>query len=161
MEKKQTTKYTPEGYKALEDELTYLKGEKTEQIKKDLAYARSLGDFSENSELDAAKDEQAHVAARISELEELIKNAEIIDDIKADVVNLGSTVIVYDYDMEEEVEYSIVGTNESDPMKGRISDRSPIGAAMIGKRAGDEFVTVTPGGELKFKIIKVERTKTN
>ena len=134
---------------------------KTEQIKKDLAYARSLGDFSENSELDAAKDEQAQVAARISELEELIKNAEIIDDIKADVVNLGSTVIVYDYDMEEEVEYSIVGTNESDPMKGRISDRSPIGAAMIGKRAGDEFVTVTPGGELKFKIIKVERTKTN
>ena len=161
MEKKQTTKYTPEGSKALEDELTYLKGEKTEQIKKDLAYARSLGDFSENSELDAAKDEQAQVAARISELEELIKNAEIIDDIKADVVNLGSTVIVYDYDMEEEVEYSIVGTNESDPMKGRISDRSPIGAAMIGKRAGDEFVTVTPGGELKFKIIKVERTKTN
>ncbi len=161
MEKKQTTKYTPEGYKALVDELTYLKGEKTEQIKKDLAYARSLGDFSENSELDAAKDEQAQVAARISELEELIKNAEIIDDIKADVVNLGSTVTVYDYDMEEEVEYSIVGTNESDPMKGRISDRSPIGAAMIGKRAGDEFVTVTPGGELKFKIIKVERTKTN
>ena len=161
MEKKQTTKYTPEGYKALVDELTYLKGEKTEQIKKNLAYARSLGDFSENSELDAAKDEQAQVAARISELEELIKNAEIIDDIKADVVNLGSTVIVYDYDMEEEVEYSIVGTNESDPMKGRISDRSPIGAAMIGKRAGDEFVTVTPGGELKFKIIKVERTKTN
>lgn len=163
MEKKQTTKYTPDGYKAIVDELTYLKGEKTEEIKKNLAYARSLGDFSENSELDAAKDEQGQVAARISELEELIKNAEIIDesDIKADVVNLGSTVIVYDYDMEEEVEYSIVGTNESDPMKGRISDRSPIGAAMIGKRAGDEFVTVTPGGELKFRIIKVERTKTN
>lgn len=163
MEKKQTTKYTPDGYKALVDELTYLKGEKTEEIKKNLAYARSLGDFSENSELDAAKDEQAQVAARISELEELIKNAEIIDEseIKADVVNLGSTVIVYDYDMEEEVEYSIVGTNESDPMKGRISDRSPIGAAMIGKKAGDEFITVTPGGELKFKILKVERTKTN
>ena len=163
MEKKQTTKYTPDGYKAIVDELTYLKGEKTEEIKKNLAYARSLGDFSENSELDAAKDEQGQVAARVSELEELIKNAEIIDesDIKADVVNLGSTVIVYDYDMEEEVEYSIVGTNESDPMKGRISDRSPIGAAMIGKRAGDEFVTVTPGGELKFRIIKVERTKTN
>lgn len=163
MEKKQTTKYTPDGYKAIVDELTYLKGEKTEEIKKNLAYARSLGDFSENSELDAAKDEQGQVAARISELEEMIKNAEIIDEseIKADVVNLGSTVIVYDYDMEEEVEYSIVGTNESDPMKGRISDRSPIGAAMLGKRAGDEFVTVTPGGELKFRIIKVERTKTN
>lgn len=75
MEKKQTTKYTPDGYKAIVDELTYLKGEKTEEIKKNLAYARSLGDFSENSELDAAKDEQGQVAARISELEELIKNA--------------------------------------------------------------------------------------
>ncbi len=163
MENKQTTKYTPDGYKTLVDELTYLKGEKTEEIKKNLAYARSLGDFSENSELDAAKDEQGQVAARIAELEELIKNAEIIDEseLRADVVNLGSTVLVYDYDMEEEVEYSIVGTNESDPMKGKISDRSPIGAAMMGKRAGDEFVSVTPAGELKFKIIKVERTKAN
>ena len=163
MEKKQTTKYTPDGYQALVDEITYLKGEKTEEVKKNLEYARSLGDFSENSELDAAKDEQGQVAARIAELEELIKNAEIIaeDDIKADIVNLGSTVILYDYDMEEEIEYSIVGTNESDPMKGKISDRSPIGSAMIGKKAGDEFVSVTPGGELKFKILKVERTKNN
>ena len=163
MEKKKTTKYTPEGYQALVDELNYLKGEKTEEVKKSLAYARSLGDFSENSELDAAKDEQGQVAARIAELEELIKNAEIIDEseIKADVVNLGSTVLVYDYDMEEEIEYSIVGTNESDPMKGRISDRSPIGSSMIGKKAGDEFIVETPGGELKFKIIKVERTKNN
>lgn len=163
MEKKKTTKYTPEGYQALVDELNYLKGEKTEEVKKSLAYARSLGDFSENSELDAAKDEQGQVAARIAELEELIKNAEIIDEseIKADIVNLGSTVLVYDYDMEEEIEYSIVGTNESDPMKGRISDRSPIGSSMIGKKAGDEFIVETPGGELKFKIIKVERTKNN
>lgn len=163
MEKKQTTKYTPDGYKALVDELTYLKGEKTEEVKKNLAYARSLGDFSENSELDAAKDEQGQVAARIAELEELIKNAEIIDedDIKEDVINLGSTVTLYDYDMEEEVEYSIVGTNESDPLKGRISDRSPIGSAMIGKKAGEEFIAVTPGGELKFKVLKVERTKNN
>ncbi len=163
MENKQTTKYTPDGYKVLVDELTYLKGEKTEEIKKNLAYARSLGDFSENSELDAAKDEQGQVAARIAELEELIKNAQIIDEseLKADVVNLGSTVVVYDYDMEEEIEYSIVGTNESDPMKGKISDRSPIGAAMMGKRAGDEFVSATPDGELKFKILKVERTKAN
>jgi len=162
MEIKQTTKYTEEGYQALVDELTYLKGEKTEEVKKNLAYARSLGDFSENSELDAAKDEQGQVAARISELEELIKNAEIISesDMKDDVVNLGSTVVVYDYDMEEEVEYSVVGTNEADPMKGRISDRSPIGSALIGKTVDDEFTVETPAGALKFKVVRVERTKS-
>ncbi len=163
MEQKQTTKYTVEGYQALVDELNYLKGEKTEEVKKNLAYARSLGDFSENSELDAAKDEQGQVVARIAELEELLKNAEIINesDMKDDVVNLGSTVVVYDYDMEEEVEYSIVGTNEADPMKGRISDRSPIGGALIGKTVDDEVTVDTPAGELKFKVLKVERTKNN
>ena len=163
MENKATTKYTSDGYQALVDELNYLKGEKTEEVKKNLAYARSLGDFSENSELDAAKDEQGQVAARIAELEELIKNAEIIDEseIKDDVVNLGSTVVAYDYDMEEEVEYSIVGTNEADPLNGKISDRSPIGSAMIGKTIGDEFTVPTPGGEIKFKILSVARTKSS
>ena len=161
MENKQTTKYTEEGYQALVDEINYLKGEKTEEVKKNLAYARSLGDFSENSELDAAKDEQGQVVARIAELEELIKNAEIINesDMKDDIVNLGSTVLVYDYDMEEEIEYSIVGTNEADPMKGKISDRSPIGSALISKTIGDEFTVETPDGGLKFKVLKVERTK--
>jgi transcription elongation factor GreA len=162
MDKKKTTMYTAEGYQALVDELIYLKGEKTEEVKQNLAQARSYGDLSENSEYDEAKNEQARVAARIAELEELIQNAEIIDEseIKDDVVNLGSTVTVYDCDMEEEVEYSIVGTNEADPMKGRISDRSPIGSAFIGKVAGDEVTVNTPGGEIKFKILKIERTKS-
>ena len=158
-----TTKYTKEGYQALVDELNYLKGEKTEEVKQSLAQARSYGDLSENSEYDEAKNEQARVATRIAELEELITHAEIIDEseLRADVINLGSTVLAYDYDMEEEVEYSIVGTNESDPMRGRISDRSPIGSAMIGKVVGDIVNVVAPGGELKFKILSVERTKNN
>ena len=158
-----TTKYTKEGYQALVDELNYLKGEKTEEVKQSLAQARSYGDLSENSEYDEAKNEQARVATRIAELEELITHAEIIDEseMRADVINLGSTVVAYDYDMEEEVEYSIVGTNESDPMRGRISDRSPIGNAMIGKVVGDIVNVTTPGGELKFKILSVERTKNN
>ena len=158
-----TTKYTKEGYQALVDELNYLKGEKTEEVKQSLAQARSYGDLSENSEYDEAKNEQARVATRIAELEELITHAEIIDEseMRADVINLGSTVVAYDYDMEEEVEYSIVGTNESDPMRGRISDRSPIGSAMIGKVVGDIVNVNTPGGELKFKILSVERTKNN
>ena len=163
MEKKNITKYTAEGFQALVDELNYLKGEKTEEIKKNLAYARSLGDFSENSELDAAKDEQGQVAARIAELEELIKEAEIISesDMKDAVVNLGSTVTVYDYEFEEEVEYSIVGTNEADPMKNKISDKSPIGSELINKTIGDEIIVNTPAGELKLKILHVERTKNN
>ena len=161
MDKKKTTKYTEEGYQALIDEMNYLKGEKTEEVKKALAFARSLGDLSENSEYDAAKDEQGQVAARISELEELIQTAEIINESEMDenVANLGSTILLFDEEFEEEVEYSIVSTNEADPMNARISDRSPIGAAMIGKTIGDEVEVETPGGLLKFRVLKVERTK--
>lgn len=160
-EKKSATKYTVEGYKELVDELNYLRGEKTEEVKKALAFARSLGDLSENSEYDAAKDEQGQVAARISELEELIREAVIIDESEMDenVVNLGSTILLYDEQFGEEVEYAIVSTNEADAINGRISDRSPIGAAMIGKTIGDEVEVETPGGVLRFKVLRVERTK--
>ena len=161
MDKKKTTKYTEEGYQALIDEMNYLKGEKTEEVKKALAFARSLGELSENSEYDAAKDEQGQVAARISELEELIQTAEIINESELDenVANLGSTILLFDEEFEEEVEYSIVSTNEADPMNAKISDRSPIGAAMMGKTIGDEVEVETPGGLLKFRVLKVERTK--
>ncbi len=161
MEDKKTTKYTQEGYDALVTELNYLKGEKTEEVKKALAFARSLGDFSENSELDAAKDEQGQVVARIAELEELLKHAEIItaDEVRDDVVNLGSSVKVYDEDFEEEVVYDIVGTNQADPMNGKISDISPIGSALVGKTVGAEVTVTTPTGDIKLKILSVERTK--
>ncbi|MBQ3706330.1 MAG: transcription elongation factor GreA [Clostridia bacterium] len=161
MEKKNTTKYTEAGYQALLDELAYLEGEKTEEVKKALAFARSLGDLTENSEYDAAKDEQAQVEARKNELKELIKNAEIIDESEIDenVANLGSTILLLDCEYNEEVEYSIVSTNEADPMNGCISDRSPIGAAMVGKTVGDVVDVETPGGIVRFKVLKVERTK--
>ncbi len=160
-EKKSATKYTVEGYKELVDELNYLRGEKTEEVKKALAFARSLGDLSENAEYDAAKDEQGQVAARISELEELIREAIIIDEseMDANVVNLGSTILLYDEKFGEEVEYAIVSTNEADAINGKISDRSPIGAAMIGKTIGDVVEVETPGGVLRFKVLRVERTK--
>lgn len=163
MENKKTTKYTQEGYDALITELEYLKGEKTEEVKKALTFARSLGDFSENSELDAAKDEQGQVAARIAELEELIKHAEIISEseMRDDVVNLGSTVKVYDEDFDEEVEYDIVGTNQADPLNGKISDISPIGSALVGKSVGAVVTVETPNGEMKLRILSVERTKSN
>lgn len=155
------TLYTAEGYKSLVDELSYLKQTKLEEVKRSLAEARSFGDLSENSEYDEAKNEQAKVVARITELEELINHAKVIDEseIKADVVNLGSTVLVHDYELDEEVEYKLVGTNEANPMLGRISDQSPIGSAMLGAVVGDVIPVETPGGELKIKILKVQRSK--
>lgn len=157
------TLYTTEGYKALVDELTYLKGTKIEEVKRSLAEARSFGDLSENSEYDEAKNEQAKVVARITELEELINHAKVIDEseIKADVINLGSTVKVLDMEFDEEVEYSLVGTNEANPLLGRISDQSPIGSAMIGATVGDVITVAAPNGELKFKILSVERSKNS
>ncbi|MCI9449514.1 MAG: transcription elongation factor GreA [Clostridiales bacterium] len=157
------TMYTAEGYKALVDELSYLKQTKLEEVKRSLAEARSFGDLSENSEYDEAKNEQAKVVARIAELEELINHAKVIDEseIRADVVNLGSTVKVLDYDLDEEVEYNLVGTNEANPLLGKISDQSPIGNAMLGAVVGDEISVDTPAGTLKFKILSVQRSKSN
>ena len=101
--------------------------------------------------------------ARITELEELINHAKVIDEseMKSDVVNLGSTVKVLDMEMDEEIEYSLVSTNEANPMLGRISDRSPIGSAMIGSVVGDVVTVDSPGGQLKFKILGVERSKSS
>ncbi len=163
MDQKNMIKYTKDGYQAMVDELAYLKGVKLEEVKVSIAEARSFGDLSENSEYDEAKNEQAKVVSRIAELEGLIEHAIIIDEteMKADVVNLGSTVKVLDMEYDEEVEYSLVGTNEANPMLGRISDRSPIGSAMIGATVGDVITVNTPNGELKMKILAVSRTKNN
>ncbi len=161
MNESKITLYTAEGYQALVDELAYLKGTKIEEVKVSLAQARSFGDLSENSEYDEAKNEQAKVVARISELEELINHAKVIDEseLRADVVNLGSRVKVMDYDLDEEVEYDLVGTNEANPLLGKISDQSPIGSAMIGATVGDVVTVNAPAGELKFKILAVDRSK--
>lgn len=163
MDQSKMIKYTKDGYQAMVDELTYLKSVKLEEVKVSIAEARSFGDLSENSEYDEAKNEQAKVVSRIAELEGLIEHAIIIDEaeLKADVVNLGSTVKVLDMEEDEELEYSLVGTNEANPMLGRISDRSPIGSAMIGATLGDIVTVTTPNGEMKLKILSVARTKNN
>ena len=151
--------YTKEGFEALQAELKERQTVKREEIKEAIATARSFGDLSENSEYDAARNEQAQNEARILELQVLIDNALIIDETKIDssVVSIGSTVKVYDKELEEEVEYSIVGSNEVDPLKGKISDQSPIGHAFMGKSAGAEVVVDTPSGALVFKILEVSR----
>ena len=159
MSKAKQMLYTQEGYQALVDELEYLKGTKRQQVKEDIATARSFGDLSENSEYDEARNEQAKVEARITELEQLVLNAVIVDESKIDtsIVNVGSTVKVHDVEFDEEVEYSIVGSNEVDPLQNRISDMSPIGKALIGKRAGDKITVETPGGAVHLEILEVTR----
>ena len=151
--------YTQDGYDALVEELNYLKNIRREEIKNDIAVARSFGDLSENAEYDEARNEQAKVEARIKDLEELIANAVIVDESKIDtsIVSVGSTVKVMDYDMDMEVEYTLVGSNEASPAEFKISDQSPIGRALIGARAGQEISVLTPGGEIKMKILEVAR----
>ena len=155
--------YTPEGYKALTDELDYLKSVRREEIKEAIATARSFGDLSENAEYDEARNEQAKTEARISELEELIANAVIVDEstIDTSIVSLGSVVTVYDVEFDEEIVYSIVGSNEVNPLEKRISDQSPIGRALMGKREGDTVVIEIPSGTVHMEIKKVARAQKN
>lgn len=153
--------FTETGYQALKDELEYLKNIKRREIKENLATARSFGDLSENSEYDEVRNEQAKVEARISELEYIITHAKVVDEtqIQEDVVSIGSCVKVLDLDFDEEIDYMIVGSNEADPLEGKISNQSPIGIALMGKRVGEEVVAHTPGGEIKMKILDVTRSR--
>ena len=151
--------YTQEGYDLLVKELNYLKGEKREEIKEAIALARSFGDLSENAEYDEARNEQAKTEARIAELEQLIENAVIVDESSIDtsVVNIGSTVLVYDIDEQEEIEYNIVGSIEADPFSNKISDQSHIGRAVVGNKAGTTVSVEAPGGTIRLEIRKVSR----
>ena len=153
--------YTQQGYQQLVDELQYLRVEKREKIKNDIALARSFGDLSENAEYDEARNEQAKNEARIKDLEELLENAVIMDEntIDTTVISLGSTVKVRFADSEEEVVYSLVGSNEADPLESKISDQSPIGRALMGKKAGAVVTVEAPCGELQFEILDVSRAK--
>ena len=152
-------KYTKQGYQDLVDELKYLKLTRREEIKEQIAVARGFGDLSENAEYDEARNEQAKVEARIQELEALIENAEIIDESNMDVraISLGSVVKLYDEDFEEEITYSIVGSNQADPLEQKISDQSPIGRALMGKKAGERVTVLAPAGEINFRVLEVTR----
>ena len=155
--------YTETGYRKLTEELDYLKNIRRAEVNEAIAVARSFGDLSENAEYDAARNEQAQVEARILELEELIANATIVDEsaIKHDTVNVGSQVKVLDVEFDEEIEYSIVGSNEANPLLGKISDQSPVGNALIGSKVGDELTVEVPSGQLKLRVLEVSRAKTN
>lgn len=151
--------YTEEGYKVLVDELNYLKTVRREEIKEAIAVAKGFGDLSENSEYDEARNEQAKTEARIKELEELVINAVVVDETKVDtsVVSLGSIVTVYEVESDEEITYSIVGSNEADPFEDKISDQSPIGKALMGAREGDTVVIEVPAGIIHMEVKQVSR----
>lgn len=156
----QKTKYTKEGYQKLVDELDYLKTTRRQEVKEMLKEARAFGDLSENSEYDEARDQQAKVESRISELEYLIKNAIVMsdDELSKNIVSIGSTVTIK-YADGKEITYDIVGSNEVAPLERKISDLSPIGKAVIGHKSGDSVTIVTPAGEKDATIVKFEKTK--
>ena len=149
---------TASGLKALEEELEQLKTVRRKEVSEKIRVARSYGDLSENSEYDEAKNEQAIVEARIADLEVMLKNIVIIDEseLVTDAVSLGSTVKVYDEEFEEELEYIIVGSTEADLDLGKISDESPDGKALLGKKVGDVAEAVLPTGDTaKFRVISI------
>ena len=151
--------YTPTEYAELQKELELYKV-KREENKKDISTARSFGDLSENSEYDEAKQEQGKIAMRISELEEMIAHARIMDESELDVnvVNVGSTVTVRRVETDTKTTYQIVGSFGADPLNGKVSDESPIGAALKGARVGETVEVTTPNGKV-FHLEVVEITR--
>ena len=150
---------TYEGVKKLEDELEYLKAVKRKEITEKIKVALGYGDLSENSDYDEAKNEQAFTEGRILQLENMLKNAEVVDEseIPTDTVSVGSIVKVKDYDFDEEVEYTIVGSAEADPMNFRISNESPVGKGLIGKKVRDVVEVNVPDGVSKFEVLDIRR----
>ena len=147
------------GLKALEDELFDLKVNRRNEVAQKIKEAREQGDLSENAEYDAAKDEQRDIEARIEELEKLLKNVEVIDEdeVELDKISVGCKVRLYDAEFNEEVEYSIVGSTEADSLNGKISNESPVGAALMGRKIGETVEVETQAGVCLYKILEIQR----
>lgn len=159
MEDKKEILLTQEGYQKLEDEVELLKTVRRREVADRIKVAISFGDISENAEYDEAKNEQAQMEERILKLENMIRNAVIIDESKIDinVVTIGSIVKVNDMEFDEEVEYTIVGSAEADPYEGRISNESPVGRALLDTIVGQVVDVQVPDGVVKFKILEIRR----
>ena len=147
------------GLKKYEDELADLKVVKRREIAQKIKEAREQGDLSENAEYDAAKDEQRDIELRIEELEKLLKNAEVVveDEIELDKISVGCEVKVYDVEFEEEMTFKIVGSTEANSLENRISNESPVGRALIGKRVGETGVVETQAGDIEYKVLDIKR----
>jgi len=154
---------TYEGLKRYEEELQDLKVNKRKEIADKIKEAREQGDLSENAEYDAAKDEQRDIEARIEELEDLLKHAEVYveDEASLDVVSIGTKVRLFDLDEDEELDFKIVGSTEANSLKGMISNESPVGMALLGKKAGEVVSVETQMGTIQYKIISITRDQDN
>lgn len=150
---------TVEGLKKIEDELEHLKTVRRKEVAEKIKAALAFGDISENSEYDEAKNDQADLEKRIMKLEGLLSNAKLIDEseIKTDEVSIGSIVTVKDIEFDEITEYTIVGATEADPYENKISNESPVGSSLIGKKVGDVIEVQVPDGFAKFEIQKIGR----
>ncbi len=150
---------TYEGLKKLEEELEFLKGVKRREVAERIKQALAFGDISENSEYDEAKNEQAQVEGRIVVIENMLKNARVIDEdeVSTETVSLGSKVKLWDMEYEEEVEYYIVGSTEANPLKFKISNESPVGSALMGKSIGETVEVLVPDGIIKFKVLEIHK----
>ena len=150
---------TSEGLKKLEDELDDLIVVKRKEVAQKIKEAREQGDLSENAEYDAAKDEQRDIEARIEEIEKILKNAEIVDEdeVNTDTINVGCQVKILDCEFDEELTYKIVGSTEANSLKGKISNESPVGRALIGKKVGEMVSVETQVGTVQYKILDIQR----
>ena len=150
---------TYEGLKKYEDELHNLKVVKRQEVAQKIKEAREQGDLSENAEYDAAKDEQRDIEARIEELEKILKNAEVVEDeVDLDKINIGCLVRILDMEYNEELEYKIVGSTEANSLKGKISNESPVGKALIGCKVGDLVEVETQVGIVQYKVLEIQRS---
>ena len=152
---------TSDGLKELQDELEQLKTTGRKDIAEKIKVALSFGDLSENSEYDEAKSEQGKLESRINEIEAILQNYKLIDEseLSSDIVNRASRIVIRDMKLKEDFTYQIVGPQQADPIKGRISDESPVGKALLGHKKGDTVEVEAPAGKLKYKIIEIETKK--
>lgn len=151
---------TYEGLRKYEDELHDLKVVKRKEVAQKIKEAREQGDLSENAEYDAAKDEQRDIEARIEELEKLLKNAEVVDEDEVDLerISIGCKVKILDVEFDEELEYKIVGSTEANSLKGKISNESPVGSALIGHKVGELVDVETQVGVIQYKVLEIQRS---
>lgn len=149
------------GLKKYEDELANLKQVRRKEVAQKIKEAREQGDLSENAEYDAAKDEQRDIELRIEELEKLLKNVEVVveDEVDLDQISVGCQVKVYDVEYEEEIEFRIVGSTEANSLQNKISNESPVGRALLGRKAGETVEVETQAGMIEYKILEIQRVQ--
>jgi len=158
VEKKNILTY--EGLRQLEDELHDLKVNQRKLVAQKIKEAREQGDLSENAEYDAAKDEQRDIEARIEEIDKILKNAEVVveDEVDVNVINIGCKIKIFDMEYEEELGYKLVGSTEANSLRGKISNESPLGSVLIGKKVGDVVSVDTHAGSMQYKILAIQRS---